>query len=441
MTTNNIRIKPKEATAIINSLNSGVVPNLGIQHIVTGRELEVKALTSSLEDVKNGHSMVRLIAGDYGSGKSFMLHLMKTVALKQNFVVSKADFSPENRLFHNNWKSVILCTEIKSNISIKSKVTGDALSLLLDKWIEQIIMEISQCNKMPVNDFKNQEYQMAIKDKITIIINGITESGGYVLSSVLIKYFDAYIDGDTELKNNAIKWLKGEYRSKLDAKAELGVREIINDSNWYDMLKHFTRLFKSIGYVGFLICLDEGGNLYQIEKKNSRQKNYEKLLNMYNDCFQGGIENLFFVIAGDVKFVESDRRGLYSYDALKTRLEANKYETNEYRDLSQPVIKLKPLSDSEIFVLLNKILVVYNQNYGIELSFSHEEITSFIETLLNRPGANKFLTARESIKKFMSILNLLKDNPGIDRKKVFKDVLNSDSFNKKEVVETNIEEM
>lgn len=419
-------IKPKEATSIINSLIGGVVPKIGVQHITVGRSEEINALVLALEDVKNGHSMVKFWIGDFGSGKSFMLHLLNTVALKQKFVVTNADFTPDNRLYSNDGKGVSLYTAIMDNISIQTKPEGGALPTLLEKWIEQIVTKTAEENKIALTDIRNEEYLNLIQTNIMKTINEISEVGGFDFGMVVMKYYEGYIKDDEHLRRNALKWLKGEYRTKTEAKQDLGVREVINDLNYYDMLKNFCKLFVNMGYSGFMINLDEAINLYKISTSVMREKNYEKILTIYNDCFQGKVANLFFNFAGTKEFLENPRRGLFSYNALKTRLETNKFETIEIRDFAQPVIRLLPLDHNEIFVLLKKLKAIFDYNYKINLTITDNDIQQFMEELFNKPGASEFLTPREVIRDFLNILNIIRQNPNVDKNKLFGELEISD---------------
>ena len=415
-------IKPKEATSIINSLVGGVVPKIGVQHITVGRTDEIEAFITALNDVKNGHSIAKFWIGDFGSGKSFMLHLLNTVALKQKFVVANADFTPDNRLYANDGKSVLLYSAIMDNIAIQTKPEGGALQTLLEKWIEQVISKTAQENNISLVDIRNEEYLGLIQNTIMKTINEITEVGGFDFGSVIVKYYEGYIKNDEFLRRNALKWLKGEYKTKTEARQDLGVREIINDQNFYDMLKNFCKLFVSMGYSGFMINLDEAINLYKISTSVMRDKNYEKILTIYNDCFQGKVSNLFINFAGTREFLENERRGLFSYQALKSRLQTNKFETLEIRDFAQPVIKLTPLDHNEIFVLLKKLKLIFDFNYKSEISISDEEISAFMEEMFNKPGASEFLTPREVIRDFLNILNIIRQNPGVDKKQLFGDI-------------------
>lgn len=415
-------IKPKEATSIINSLVGGVVPKIGVQHITVGRTEEIEAFITALNDVKNGHSIAKFWIGDFGSGKSFILHLLNTVALKQKFVVANADFTPDNRLYANDGKSVLLYSAIMDNIAIQTKPEGGALQTLLEKWIEQVISKTAQENNISLVDIRNEEYLGLIQNTIMKTINEITEVGGFDFGSVIVKYYEGYIKNDEFLRRNALKWLKGEYKTKTEARQDLGVREIINDQNFYDMLKNFCKLFVSMGYSGFMMNLDEAINLYKISTSIMREKNYEKILTIYNDCFQGKVSNLFINFAGTREFLENERRGLFSYQALKSRLQTNKFETLEIRDFAQPVIKLTPLDHNEIFVLLKKLKLIFDFNYKTEINISDEEISAFMEEMFNKPGASEFLTPREVIRDFLNILNIIRQNPNVDKKQLFGDI-------------------
>lgn len=415
-------IKPKEATSIINSLVGGVVPKIGVQHITVGRSDEINAVVTALEDVKNGHSMVKFWIGDFGSGKSFMLHLLNTVALKQKFVVANADFTPDNRLYSNDGKGVALYSAIMDNVSIQTKPEGGALPTLLEKWIEQVITKTAQENNISLAEIRNEQYLNLIQNNIMKTINEITDVGGFDFGTVVMKYHEGYITGDEQLRRNALKWLKGEYKTKTEARQDLGVREVINDLNYYDMLKNFCKLFVNMGYSGFMVNLDEAINLYKISTSVMREKNYEKILTIYNDCFQGKVSNIFFNFAGTKEFLENQRRGLFSYDALKTRLVTNKFETSEIRDFAQPVLKLLPLDHNEIFVLLKKLKAIFDYNYKTTIQITDDEIHQFMEELFNKPGASEFLTPREVIRDFLNVLNIIRQNPNIDKNKLFGEI-------------------
>jgi hypothetical protein len=434
-------IKPKEATAIINSLIGGVVPKIGVQHITVGRSEEINAVISALEDVKNGHSIVKFWIGDFGSGKSFMLHLLNTVALKQKFVVTNADFTPDNRLYSNDGKALALYATIIDNIAIQTKPEGGALPTLMEKWIEQVILKTAEENNISLTDIRDEQYQNLIQNNIIKTINEITEVGGFDFGTVIMKYYSGYINENEQLRRNALKWLKGEYHTKTEARQDLGVREIINDLNYYDMLKNFCKLFVSMGYSGFMINLDEMINLYKISTAVIREKNYEKILTIYNDCFQGKISNLFFNFAGTKEVLENPRRGFFGYDALKTRLMTNKFETSEIRDFAQPVIRLLPLNHNEIFVLLKKLKEIFDFNYKVEMDISDIDIQQFMEEIFNKPGASEFLTPREVIRDFLSILNIIRQNPTVDKRKLFGEVEISDERPNETFLLDSIEEL
>lgn len=419
-------LKPKEATAIINSLIGGVVPKVGVQHITVGRSDEIAAVVKSLEDVKNGQSLVKFWVGDFGSGKSFMLHLLNVIAMKQKFVVTNADFTPDNRLYSNDGKALVLYSTIIDNIAIQTKPEGGALPTLLEKWIEQVLVKTAEESRIPLTEIRDERHLDLIQSNILKTINELTDVGGFDFATVVMKYYEGYIKSDETLRRNALRWLKGEYHTKTEARQDLGVREIINDLNFYDMLKNFCRLFVNIGYSGFMINLDEAINLYKISTSVMREKNYEKILAIYNDCFQGKVTNLFINIAGTRETLENPRRGLFSYDALKTRLETNRFETAEIRDFAQPVIRLYPLDHNEVFVLLQKLKEIFDFNYKTEMDITADDIHLFMEEMFNKPGAAEFLTPREVIRDFLNILSILRQNPTINKSSLIAEIEISD---------------
>jgi hypothetical protein len=424
-----LNIKPKEATAIIHSLISGVVPKIGVQHITVGRSKEIAMTLNALEDIKNGHSLVKYWIGDFGSGKSFMLHLLNTVALKQKFVVTQADFTPHTRLYSNDGKAQALYTALMNNLAIQTKPEGGALPVLLEKWIEKLILTVATKHQIALTEIRKPEHFVWIQNEIMQTLNRITETGAFDFSLAIIRYYEGFIQDNDHLRKNALRWMKGEYMTKIEARNDLGVSNIINDRNYYDMLKNFCKLIVSIGYNGLVINLDEAVNLYTIIHPGMRHRNYEALLNIHNDCFQGKTTNLFFNIAGTTDVLEDPLRGFYSYDALKTRLKVNAFETAALRDYAQPVIRLIPLTHNELFVLLQNLKEIFDIHYQVKLDFSEKDIQTFMEELFNKPGANEVLTPRDVIRDFLNLLNILRQNPEAEKSKLFREISTTDECN------------
>ena len=417
-----INIKPKEATAVINSLLGGVVPKLGVQHITVGRLNEVATFIKALDEVKNGHSILKFWTGNFGSGKSFMLHLLNTIALKQRFVVTTTDFTPHTRLYSNDGKAQALYASLMNNIAIQTKPEGGALPILLEKWLENILLKTASKHQISPAEIRNLSCFDLIGQTIMKTLTEISDTGAFDFGIAVLKYYEGFIRLDDNLKNNSLRWLKGEYTTKTEARKDLGVNEIVNDRNYYEMLKNFCRLFVSIGYSGFVINLDEAVNLYKIQNPGMRQKNYETLLSIYNDCFQGKIEHLLINVAATTDALTDSNKGFYSNEALKTRLQVNKFETADLRDYAQPVIRLMPLNHDEIFVLLKKLKTIFDINYHSQVDFSYRDIRDFMEEIYNKPGASEFLTPREVIRDFLNILNIIRQNPASDKKKLIADI-------------------
>lgn len=415
-----MKIKKRDSSAILNSLAGGVVPSRGIHHIVVGRTEEANQILNDLKNIKNGSSIVKFIIGPFGSGKSFIQALIKQLAFKENFVVANADFTPERRLYGGDRKSIATYTELMKNLSISSKPGGKALKNILEKWINEVQNRVVEEKSYTAIDFDNPSFLEDVENEIVAVVSKMDElTGGYDFARVLSLYFKGFIDDNSEIQRCALRWLRGEYTTKTEARRDLGVRTIIDDNNYYDYLKVMAKFVKQIGYSGLVINFDEAINLYKINHSQARDKNYETILKIYNDTLQGQVEGLYVTFGGTPEFLEDERRGMFSYGALKRRLKSNKYETKEFRDLSQPVIKLTPLNQNDIFLLLSKLKDIHAIHYGYTPEISKEEIESFLKKEYDRPGASENLTVGDIIRNFIGALNILYQNPDMDRKEIF----------------------
>lgn len=413
-------IKRKDSTTILNSLYGGVVPNRGLEHILVGRTEEAKQALTDLNDVKNGSSVIKFYIGPFGSGKSFIQALIQQIAFKEKFVVANADFTPERRLYGSDRKSVATYTELMKNISIPSSPDGGALPKILDKWISDIQGDIASKENYSLSDMEDPSFVASVESEILRKTHEMDDLvGGFDFARILTLYYKGFVDGDNELQRCVIRWLRGEYTTKSEAKQDLGVRTIIDDLNYYDFLKVMAKFIRQAGYSGLVINLDEAINLYKISHSQTREKNYETILKMYNDTLQGSSEGLYITFGGTPEFLENERRGLFSYAALKSRLQSNKFESSEYRDLTQPVIKLTPLRAEETYVLLDKLTVIHSEHHGYERKVSADEITRFLKKEYARPGASENLTTRDMVRTFIGGLNMLHQNPNFDATDIF----------------------
>lgn len=395
---------------IVTALNSGLVPRSGIENIMVGREDVIEQIDKDLENVKNGLSMTKFIIGKYGTGKSFMQALITQKGYDKNFVVSKVDFSPYRRLYNNDGMGRATYVEIIKNMTSRTSNTN-TIESIIEMWIGN---QISLFSSEPDFDLTNEEYINKIVLNIKKEIKDMdTCFGGTDFSDVLTIYLKAYIDGNVERQRDCIKWISGEYPNVTLAKRDLGVSVIINDQNYYEFLKVICRFVVLAGYSGFIINFDEVVNLYKISIKTIRDKNYEMILRIFNDTIQGDIHNLFITFSGTPQFLEDEFKGLFSYGALKRRLSSNKYEDNELYDYSQPVLKLRNLTNEEIFILLKKLVNIHELYYKYESNITNEEIVDYIKIQFNNLENNK-ITVGEIVRDFFGLLNVLQKNPQLN---------------------------
>lgn len=399
------------STALLNSLGAGVVPRVGLEYIAVGRKDETVALLQDLENVGEGGGSFRFIVGRYGSGKSFMLQLLRNYAMERGFVVADADLSPERRLGGSKGQAVATYRELMHNLSTRTRPDGGALAAILERWISDVQARVVRDQGLRPGD---PGFGQAVEAEIVAVVTGMQGLvHGFDFASVISAYWQGYQAGDDEQKENALRWLRGEFATKTDARRALGVRVIVDDDTWYDYLKLLAGFVAGVGYKGLLVLLDEGVNLYKITHTTARHANYEKLLAMFNDTMQGKAEHLGILLAGTPQFLEDGRRGLYSYEALRSRLAQSRFVAEGLRDLSGPIVRLQPLTNEELFLLLTRMLEVFGRHHGEDPDLGSEDLQAFMQEVANRLGAEELLTPREVVRDFLAVLNLLRQNPGV----------------------------
>lgn len=411
MSVQKVKIPRRISTALLNSLGSGVVPRVGLASIAVGRVAEVTALVSDVENIGEGGAVFRIIVGKYGAGKSFLLQLIRNRAMEQNVVVADADLTPERRLAGSSGEGLATYRELVRNLATRTRPDGGALPVILEKWISGIQAQVQTATAMRPTDLG---FTPEVESRIFAVastMEGLVH--GFDFATVLASYWRGFRDDDDALKDAAVRWLRGEFATKTDARAALGVRTIIDDDSWYDYLKLFAKFVAEIGYKGLLVLIDEAANLYKISHSVARLANYEKLLAMFNDTMQGRAEHLGIVMGGTPQFLEDTRRGLYSYEALRSRLAESRFVRNGLLDTTGPTLRLQQLTHEEIFLLLRKLRDIHAGHYDYETILGLEDIQQFMQEVVNRLGAAEMLTPREVMRDFVAILNLLHQNPGV----------------------------
>lgn len=404
------KIVPKRiATTIMNSLKGGVVPRVGLEHIAVGRSDEINALLHDMEIIADGGAAFRFIVGKYGSGKSFLLQTIRNNAMGKGFVLADADLSPERRLQGSKGQGRATYKELIQNISTKTKPDGGALPLILERWISTILSEVSIETGLSQNDIN---FSKAVDEKIHRIIADIEGMvNGFDFARAIIQYWEAYQNGDDIKKSHVLKWFRGEYATRTEAKHELGINLIVTDENWYDFIKLFTFFLVKAGYKGMLILIDELVNIFHIPHSVTRQYNYEKILTMYNDVLQGKAQYIGIFMGGTPQCIEDKHRGVFSYDALRSRLSEGRFATSDVKDLLAPIIRLNPLTNEEMYVLIEKLAKIHADLYGYTLTIVSSDLEYFLKVEYERVGASTNITPREMIRDFIELLNIAFQNP------------------------------
>ena len=386
------RVPKRVAAVILNSLKGGVVPRIGLPYITVGREVEIRALLTDLSLIADGGASFRFLVGRYGAGKSFLLQTIRTHAMGEGFVVADADLSPERRLQGGQGQGLATYRELIRNISTKTRPEGGALNLILDRWVASC----ADADESTVNA------QLAPLEEMV---------HGFDFARMLRRYRTAVAEGDEETMSRVTKWIRGEYRTKSEARAELGSSTIISDDDWYDYVKLIARFLVCSGYKGMLVLIDELVNLYKIPNAITRQYNYEKILTMYNDTLQGKAQYLGMIMGGTPTSIEDRRRGVFSYEALRSRLAQGRFAREDLKDMLAPIIRLQPLTYEELLVLIEKLMQIHAGYFGWTPTLAENDLVDFLKIEFGRVGADTHLTPREVIRDFIELLDILCQNP------------------------------
>ncbi len=389
------RVPKRVAAVILNSLKGGVVPRIGLPYITVGREVEIRALLTDLSLIADGGASFRFLVGRYGAGKSFLLQTIRTHAMGEGFVVADADLSPERRLQGGQGQGLATYRELIRNISTKTRPEGGALNLILDRWVASC----ADADESAVNS------QLAPLEEMV---------HGFDFARMLRRYRTAVAEGNEESMSRVTKWIRGEYRTKSEARAELGSSTIISDDDWYDYVKLIARFLVCSGYKGMLVLIDELVNLYKIPNAITRQYNYEKILTMYNDTLQGKAQYLGMIMGGTPTSIEDRRRGVFSYEALRSRLAQGRFAREDLKDMLAPIIRLQPLTYEELLVLIEKLMQIHAGYFGWTPTLTENDLVDFLKIEFGRVGADTHLTPREVIRDFIELLDILCQNPDAD---------------------------
>ncbi len=409
MTEDNRKVPRRIAQTVLNALKGGVVPRIGLPYITVGRKSEIEALLHDVDVISEGGASFRFIVGRYGAGKSFLLQTIRNYVMDRGFIVADADLSPERRLQGTRGQGLATYRELIGNLSTKTKPEGGALTLVLDRWISSVQSQAAQETGLAPGD---PALTAAVDKKIYAVTDAVSELvHGFEFARLLSAYYHAYVTDDDETRAKVVRWFRGEYTLKREAKETLGVNIVISDDDWYEYLKLFAAFFRLAGYAGMMIMIDELVNISKIPNAVTRQYNYEKMLTMYNDTLQGKAHYLGIIMGATPQAVEDKRRGVYSYEALRSRLAEGRFSRPGARDLLAPVIRLEPLTAEEMLVLCEKLTAMHAGLYGYEPRLGTDELAAFIRLEYIRIGADANITPREVIRDFIELLDLLYQHP------------------------------
>ena len=416
----NTKVPVRIAGILLNALKGGVVPRVGLEYITVGRAQEIAAILHDIDMISDGGASFRFIVGKYGSGKSFLLQTIRNYATAKGFAVVDADLSPERRFAGTKGQGLATYKELINNLSTKSKPDGGALPLILEKWISGI-----QASVKAQSNFEGEKFDREVERQIYAVADSLEGMvNGFEFAKAVVMYWRAYKDDDSAMKSNVLRWFRGEYATRRDAKAEIGINFIVTDESWYDFLKIFAAFLVGAGYKGLLVLVDELVNIFKIPNSITRANNYEKILTIYNDVLQGKAKHIGFLMGATPQCIEDKYKGVFSYEALRSRLAEGHFASSDFRDLTAPIIRLSMLTQEEMYVLVEKLRDIHAQLYKYEPTLKHDDIVYFLTVEYNRVGADTHITPREVIRDFIELIGILHQNPS----KSAEEIMGSNSF-------------
>lgn len=433
------QVPTRIANILINALKGGVVPRAGLEYITVGRTQEIDAILHDIEMIGEGGASFRFIVGKYGSGKSFLLQTIRNYATAKGFAVVDADLSPERRFAGTKGQGLATYKELIKNLSTKSKPDGGALPLILEKWISGIQTAVkTRCmtedaekvgsrekQSLDGSESRQSDFDREVERQIYAVAGSLEGMvNGFEFARAVVIYWKAYKEDDAALKSNVLRWFRGEYPTRKEAKEDLGINFIVTDETWYDFLKIFAAFLVGAGYKGMLVIVDELVNIFKIPNSITRANNYEKILTMYNDVLQGKARYIGFLMGGTPQCIEDKYKGVFSYEALRSRLAEGHFATDDVKDLSAPIIRLQMLNQEEMYILVEKLQNIHAQLYNYEPILAHEDLVYFLTVEYNRVGAQTHITPREIIRDFIELINILHQNP----QKTVSEILGDNSF-------------
>ncbi|MCP3105492.1 ATP-binding protein [Myxococcus sp. K15C18031901] len=324
------RIRPKERDAIVQSLRAGIVPRVGLRHLQVGRGEEVRALVGDIERITAGGSAIRFVLGDDGSGKTFLLNLVRSIALEKRLVTVHADLNPGRLFLATDGKARGLYAELMRNLATRARSEGGALTNVVERFLTQALA---------VARARDANAEAVIREQLSALSELV---GGYDFAEVLVAYWRGHDTGNETLEADALRWLRGEFSTQADARRALGVCSIVDDAGFYDQLALMARFVRLAGYAGVLVCLDVQVNLHTLVDANARASD------IVDDCLRGSPVGLGFFFGGTPGFLGDEVSP--SRLAAKNLVEAS----------ASPVLRLANLTPEDLYILLTRLRRLYS---------------------------------------------------------------------------------
>lgn len=386
-----MNISRNQGKLIINALKSGSVPKATIEPFLIGRQDEIKEFNRILDNLKIGAGTVKFLLGDYGCGKSLLVHGLKKIALEKDYIVSMMQI---DRVFRLN-KLDDLYYYIMHHLYVKNSEGIATFDDIFEIWIDNL---------------KNAPDKMQSTQEINKVIKTIQKYND-TFARALLNYIRHKIKNNEQMVHAISSWLSGEKNIPYDLKKEFHVIGKVNKESVFDFLKAFSKLGELLGYNGLVIIIDEL-DLIMNERSDIRVNAYENLKHLMDLTVSGELVKTLFIFSGDGVILNDEKKGLMTNEALRQRLgESVKSFDDGFKNLRQSIIYLESIQEKHYIELTEKIIEIYEISQDKGLYLDSKSIKNWVLYTYHKEDKNiNDLKTREFITRLIKILDTIDQN-------------------------------
>lgn len=327
-----------EARHVIEALRSGIPSRAVGQYFSEARPGIMKEISGHLDETcETGKSKGMIIAGKYGEGKTHLLNTVFSMAHSNNMVVSYLSLSKETPFD----KLYLVYQKLVNNTFLPKRVQPGFTQIL-----EKMTPGSPAANELLLYAAKHLE-----TDKLYYLLRA------YLNTEDLDEKFMLQADLEGDFIANVL--LKQIYRRIYNERVKYNVN-FSKTKHCRDYFSFLSRLFRLMGYNGWVILIDETELIGRLSKKAR--------LNAYRNMAQfllpdERLEGIYTLFALGASYTEDVIETKHDYENLEEIYPEQQEPIRTVLNLITRAQQLAPLTDSEIREILKKIQVFHGRAY------------------------------------------------------------------------------